>query len=158
MNDVFEAIDVALRSRYLLLENLNKVPLWNLLPSELKTELTTLLENGPTLKTVIPTIWKVRAALLGKPVRLGDSQEFVLKMLGFLYLAFQKGNLSSSELLCRASHIIDSYVCEIDIVPFNKCRKTHGLIPPDDFTANLNYLFEPYIPAASECIIKWGLQ
>ena len=158
MNDVFEAIDVALRSRYLLLEDLKKVPLWNILPNELQTELTTLLDNGTSLRSVIPTIWRVRGAIFGKPVSQDSSQEFVSMMLGFLYLAFQKGNLSSSELLCRASHIIDSYVCEIDIVPFNKCRKTHGLIPPDDFTANLNYLFEPYIPAASECIIKWGLQ
>jgi hypothetical protein len=67
MDDPFDVLDCALRSRYVAPEALPALPVWERLPSELRAGLTHALAAGQPLGKVVPLVWRVRAELHGKP-------------------------------------------------------------------------------------------
>jgi hypothetical protein len=162
VNDPYEVLDCALRSRYLALEDLPSAPVWDRLPAELRSALADALAAGQSLWAVVPLVWQVRARLLGKPLadRTGERTRLMVELrLGLMYLGYREGWMRAGELLTRALHVADSYVCSIDGRPFLQLRhelEAGGVDVPAD--ARVTELFAPYTMLAEEYVEYWGLR
>ena len=157
MLDVFTALDVALRSRYLSPLDLPTAAVWDRLPAELRSALVVALASGGGMATVRQSIWEVRASQHGKPVWSDEqSTTHVRLKLGMLYLAHLKGALPAGETLARAFHTGYSYVWDRpqqrDFL--DRCREVTRYGPDG---VNLAVLFEPYLDAATLYVEQWGL-
>jgi hypothetical protein len=158
MDDPFAVLDCALRSRYVAPEALPALPVWERLPSELRTGLTHALAAGQSLAEVVPLVWRVRAELHGKPEpdESGERTRATAALrLGLLYLAHREGRLGQAELLTHAFHVADSYVCGVDPRPFLRLRTELAAGRPDG--GRLTALFAPYAGPAERCVARWGL-
>jgi hypothetical protein len=155
--DQFDALDCALQSRYLELDALPAALIWGHLPGELRAVLADALAVGEPLGTVRRLVWQIRAQLLGKP----DSSDARTKetaglQLGLLHLRHREGRLEAGELLTRAFHVADSYVCGIDPRPFLRLRGEMAAGEPDG--GRVAALFTPYTAPAEQCVQQWGLR
>lgn len=161
MDNPYDILDCALRSRYLAPADLPKAPLWHRLPAELRSTLTDALAVGGTLKVVLPLVWQVRARLLGRPVedRAGERTRAAARLrLGLLHLRYREGRSGADELLTRAFHVADSYVCGVDARPFLQLHRELKATEASGSTeARVAELFAPYTAFAEECVEHWGL-
>jgi hypothetical protein len=73
-----------------------------------------------------------------------------------LYLLHREGKLGASELLTKAFHIADSYVCGVEPRPFLRLRREFETNGPNE--ASLATLFAPYTAFAEQCLQQWGLR
>jgi hypothetical protein len=155
--DQFDALDGALRSRYLRLDALPSAPIWERLPSELRTALAGALAANEPLGTVLRLLWQIRAQLLGKPESSkARGEERATLLLGLFALRHYESRLDTRELLSRAFHVADSYVCEIDARPFLRLRSALDAGEPE--RGRIAALFEPYVAFAEQSIQHWGLR
>ncbi len=162
MYDPYDILDCALRSRYLTPGDLPSAPIWDRLPAELRSALAEALAAGKSLRAVVSLVWQVRARLLGKPPAdpTGERTRSVVGLrLGLLYLGYREGRMGAAELLTRAFHVADSYVCGVNGRPFLQLRReleTGGVDGPA--YARVAELFAPYTALAADCVGRWGLR
>jgi len=162
VNDPYEILDCALRSRYLALADLPSAPVWHRLPAELRSALADALAAGKSLRDIVPLVWQVRMRLLGKPAadRTGERTRATVELrLGLMYLGYREGRMGAADLLTRAFHVADSYVCGMDGRPFLQLRReleAGGVDGPAG--ARVAELFAPYTVLAAECVERWGLR
>jgi hypothetical protein len=151
--DTFDVLDCALRTRFLEVDDLPATPIWSRLPAELAV---LLLADEP-LGGLLRLVWQVREQLLGKPDR-GDARTRATAtlQLGLLFLRHQEGRLEADELLTRAFHVADSYVCGVDPRPFLRLRRELEAGSSD--RGRVAALFAPHTALAEQCVQQWGLQ
>ena len=159
MDDPYDVLDCALRSRYLAPADLPRTPFWLRLPAELRSALAEVLAGDASPKVVVPLVWQVRARLLGKPTTDYERTRATTRLrLGLLYLAYREGRIGADELLSRAFHVADSYVCDVDARPFAQVRRElEGGASGELAEPRLAALFAPYADLAVECVGRWGL-
>jgi hypothetical protein len=167
MDDPFDVLDAALRSRYLAPADLPSVSFWHRLPTELRSVFSDALARGASLKTIVPLVWQVRARLLGKPAADYERTQFTVELrLGLLHLIYCEGRIGADELLSSASRVADSYIwsesdredCCAAARPFQRLRSelaTEG--QAGAAMDRIAVLFAPYTAIAKECIERWGL-
>jgi hypothetical protein len=154
--DQFDVLDSALRSRYLELDALPAAPVWGHLPGELRAALADALAAGEQLGAALRLVWQIRAQLLGKPDSSDTrTQETAALLLGLLYLRHRERRLEAGELLTRAFHVADSFVCGVDPRPFLRLRRELEAGVPDG--GRVAALFAPYTAPAEQCAQQWGL-
>ena len=168
IDDPFEILSAVVRSRYLAMADLPKVPFWNRLPVELQNALNDAIAAKAGLNEVAKTTLKLRVTMFGDPLsRSDDTQnEFVFLMLGLIYLSYREGRIGWDELLARAFHIGDSYLVRVGEfyerhggAPFAKLRhelSDRDFIDTDE--ARIDSLFEPYRAIAKKHVELWGLK
>lgn len=152
--DIFDILDCALRTHFLEVVDVPSAPIWARLPAELSAALALTDES---LGGVLRLVWQIREQLLGKP----DSSEAralerVSLQLGLLSLRHREGRLEVGELLTRAFHITDSYVCGVAPQPFLHLRRALAAGEPDGGRVAL--LFAPYTESAEQCVQQCGLR
>jgi hypothetical protein len=158
VNDIFQVLGCALRSRYCAPEVLPTLPIWTRFPSELRSALAMAIERCEPLRSIERLVWQVSAELHGKPEEAGTSEwsrASASLILGLLYLAYQEGRIDTTELLTRAFHYTDSHVCNIDPRPFIRLRNELALSSVSTAVAEL---FAPYAQVAQQCVEHWGLR
>jgi hypothetical protein len=162
VDDPYDILDCALRSRYLAPEDSPKATVWHNLPAELRSALADALASGADLRRVVPLIWQVRTRLHGPPSRQeadGRTQATVRLRLGLLYLCYREGRIGAEELLSRAFQVADSYVCDVDARPFARlCRELRGGTSVESVAPRVAALFSLYLAPAVGCVESWGLR
>ena len=161
MNDPYDILDCALQSRYLTLADLPKASVWHHLPAQLRSALASALDEGEPLGTVLRLVWQVRARHLDKPSadRAGEQTRATAELrLGLLHLRYREGRIGADELLTRAFHVADSYVCSVDGRPFLQLRRElqAGRLS-GSAAARVADVFAPYTELAAQCVERWGL-
>ena len=153
--DTFDVLDCALRTHFLEVEDLPATPIWNRLPAELAA--AALLFSDEPLGDLLRFVWQVREELLGKPDSSdARTQATATLQLGLLFLRHQEGRLEVGELLTRAFHAADSYVCGVDPRPFLRLRRELEAGSPD--SGRVAALFAPHAALAEQCVQQWGLR
>ncbi len=159
MDDPYDVLDCALRSRYLAPVDLPRTAFWRRLPAELRSALAEALADDASLKAVVPLVWQVRARLLGKPATDYERTRATARLrLGLLYLAYREGRMGADELLSRAFQVADSYVCGVDARPFARLRgELQAGGSGESAAPHIAALFAPYGESAAECVGRWEL-
>jgi hypothetical protein len=153
MSGLFDILDIAIRSRFATVSDLQKMPIWQ----QFSCELQTVLLNECELRMLIPKIWQIQnreEAVAGRSICTSD---FVSLMLGFLFLAFENGKIELDELLLNSSRYCDRYECNVNTTPFRLMRNgiKSGQIVIDRREVEVAYL--PFIESAKSAIAKYGL-
>jgi len=141
------------------LADLPRAPFWRLLPDQLQAELANTLAAGEPRGTAIRLLWSVRERLLGKPSTDYERTRARCRLrLGLMYLTYRERRMEAYELLSRAFHVADSYVCGLDGRPFLRLRRELEGAEAAAAHDSLSELFAPYVAEAEECVARWGLR
>jgi hypothetical protein len=159
----------ALDSEYVAAGELRQLPVWHQLSEEARCVLAKAAATKESGIMSAHALWVLRrsrrTANASDFRRMAGMQgrAFGHLLLGFQYLAYQKGRLSLSQLLRRAAEVADHLVCGVDFRPFVRAERelkalAQGESPPAELQARVEILFQPYVGLAIRSAKKIGLE